>query len=205
MLHNTGHVASGHVEDRFAPYLDSFAEDDAIAQRVDASAPVMIRGDRVETVEDFVYLSSKLCHDGSLDKEVSHRMGRAAANFHKFRKVLWDNEHVPLSTKCQMYRGAVLSTLLYSCEAWAVKQVHVRRPEVFQMGCLRQLLGVSLRDRLRNVDIRQRCGVRPIAQLLRGNRMRWFGQLCAWTMTGWLRGSCLVHVRMGSVKLVGHA
>ena len=51
---------------------------------------------------------------------------------------------------------------------------------VFEMKCLRAILGVSLRDRARNVDIRSRLTVdKTIIDIIRRRRRRlqWFGHL----------------------------
>ena len=46
--------------------------------------------------------------------------------------------------------------LLYSGETWAVVQ-HLSPLAVFQMNCLKRICGISLRDRVPNVDILNRC------------------------------------------------
>ena len=47
------------------------------------------------------------------------------------------------------------------------------------MRCLRQILGVSLRDRLRNETIRERCDQQtPIEEEIQKRRLRWFGHVC---------------------------
>ncbi|KAG2456027.1 GBRA1 protein, partial [Polypterus senegalus] len=47
------------------------------------------------------------------------------------------------------------------------------------MHCLRQILRVSLRDRLRNEDIRRRCNnLPPIEEQIQTRRLRWFGHVC---------------------------
>ncbi|RXN24006.1 E3 ubiquitin- ligase TRIM39-like protein [Labeo rohita] len=51
--------------------------------------------------------------------------------------------------------------------------------EVFQMRCLRQILQVSLRDRISNNEIRHRCHDQPsIDEQIQRRQLRWFGHVC---------------------------
>ena len=51
--------------------------------------------------------------------------------------------------------------------------------EVFQMRCLRRILGITLLDRMRNNVIRERCCNQPtIEEQIQQHRLRWFGHIC---------------------------
>ena len=57
-----------------------------------------------------------------------------------------------------------------------------RMPEdwryIFQMRCLRQILGISLRDRVPNTEIRRRCSNQPtIKERCKAARLRWLGHV----------------------------
>ena len=67
---------------------------------------------------------------------------------------------------------------VYASETWTILEEDERKLLVFEMQCLRTILGVTLRDRLRNVDIRKRLGVnRTIIDIIRRRRLQWFGHL----------------------------
>jgi hypothetical protein len=57
-----------------------------------------------------------------------------------------------------MYEGIVVPTLLYGSEVWAASADDRRRMGVIEMKCMRAMCGVSIRDRIRNEEVRRRCG-----------------------------------------------
>src|SRR6218665_244744 len=63
-----------------------------------------------------------------------------------------------------------------SNRGWVEKSA-TERTNLRQMRMLRWILGVSLRDRRRNEDIRQVLGVACITDKVREARMRWYGHV----------------------------
>ena len=72
----------------------------------------------------------------------------------------------------------MLSLLHYNSETWTLKGESKRRLLVFEMGCLRRIVGVSRRDKMRNTDIRRKAGVEDdIVLKITRRRMRYFGHV----------------------------
>jgi len=71
----------------------------------------------IEKVDDFCYLGSYISHNGSCEKDVRVRIGKATAVFGKMRKI-WKNKCINLKVKMRLYEAIVLSTLLYNAEVW---------------------------------------------------------------------------------------
>ena len=67
--------------------------------------------------------------------------------------------------------------LLYGTKCWASKKEHIQKIGVTEMRMLRLMCRSTLRDRIRNEDIRTKIGVADIANKLRENRLRWFGHV----------------------------
>uniref|UniRef100_A0A914X542 Endonuclease-reverse transcriptase n=1 Tax=Plectus sambesii TaxID=2011161 RepID=A0A914X542_9BILA len=79
----------------------------------------------------------------------------------------------------RVFRATTIPALLYGSETWTLLQADSKRLEVFQMRCLRRILGVSLRDKLKNDIIRTRCERQPtIKDQIKQRCLRWFGHVC---------------------------
>ena len=68
------------------------------------------------------------------------RIARAA--FQALGKV-WSARDITTTTKLQVYETLVLSCLLYNSETWTMKCSSEQRLNVFEMACLRRILGVT--------------------------------------------------------------
>lgn len=137
---------------------------------------ITLRGITIEEVQQFKYLGSKFGNDGHLDQEISNKIQNAAAAFHNMKHI-WSSSYT-INFKTLMFRVHVLPVLLYSCETWALTEAQLSRLETFQMKCLRRIVGVTLLDKHRNIDILRLCDKQEtIADLIRLQRLRWFGHM----------------------------
>ena len=138
---------------------------------------ISINGISLKQVDEFVYLGSKIAGDGSSDQDVRRRIGLANGVVQSLDKI-WRAKDISVNTKTRVYKTLVLSLLLYNSETWALKEESKRRLLVFEMGCLRRIVGVSRRDRMRNTDIRRKAGVEDdIVLKITRRRMRYFGHV----------------------------
>ena len=57
-----------------------------------------------------------------------------------------------------IWESIVIPTVLYGSKSWVLSAEERHRVNVFDMRCLRRVLGVSVMERVRNVDINRLCG-----------------------------------------------
>ncbi len=83
-----------------------------------------------------------------------------------------------MSAKRRLYEGVVVPTALYGAETWNTKEADRRRLDVFEMRCLRSMVGVTRLDRVRNEEVRRRAGVvRKMSERVDQRVLGWYGHM----------------------------
>ena len=115
--------------------------------KIMASGPItswQIDGETVETVSDFIFLSSKITADGDCSHEIKRR-------FLLVRKIMtnldsiFKSRDITLPTKVYLVKAMVFPAGMYGCESWTVKKAEHRRIDAFELWCWRRLLRVPAR------------------------------------------------------------
>lgn len=140
------------------------------------TADISIEGSLTEQVTNFTYLGSVMSSDGTIDKELGTRVGKAYSAFSSLCRI-WYNRNIRTCTKIRIYRAAVLTVLLYGCEAWTTTQAQGRRVEAFHQRCLRRILRIQWYKRVTNREVLERAGIEPISAFIGNGRLRWFGHV----------------------------
>jgi len=160
---------------------------------------IQAAGSVIEKVDVFCYLGSYLSSNGSCEKDVKVRIGKAAAVFGKMRKI-WKNVNISLRVKTRLYEAIILSTHLYGADVWPLTATLTKRLDAAHHRWHRSILGISWEDRITNVKIRTRTGQQTIENILRERRLRWLGhvprmdrqripqQAPSWQVSGYKRG-----------------
>lgn len=145
---------------------------------VGCTGDLALNGTPIEKVSQFMYLGSCFSDDGSIASEVQHRIGLASSAFSLLKRSLWLRQEVSVATKVRIYNAAILPCLLYGSETWTLLSDHLQKLEVFHMRCLRKITGVSLRQHLRNEEVRRMAGGSvTVEQMIRKRRLQWFGHV----------------------------
>ena len=139
--------------------------------------PITLQNHVLEDVKSFSYLGSEVEQTGKVEKEVTTRIQKAGTVYQMWRRKVFRNRTLSRDTKMRVFRTLVMSVLLYGAETWPVTKKDIRKLTTFQMRCLRDILGVTLWHKRRNVDILRETEEHPIEQQLRQKRLQWFGHL----------------------------
>ena len=97
-------------------------------------------------------------------------------NWRKISGVLCD-KRVPPHVKGNIYKMIVQPAMLYDMETLPVTSSHVKKLEVTEMKMCRWACGHTLRDHVRNENIKERLKVESITERYRKARPRWFGHV----------------------------
>src|SRR6478609_4255362 len=138
---------------------------------------VSINEKKLNLVEEFVYLGGVITSEGKSDKDVKRLIGFASRVMSSL-KVIWQARDISLRTNVMVYESLGLSLLLYNSETWTLHEDTKQRLRVSEIGCLRRILGVTRRDRIRNVHVRERLNLSTdIVQRVAERRLRFFGHV----------------------------
>lgn len=133
-------------------------------------------GNALKQVETFKYLGSMLNAKGGCEVDVRNRIKAAWQKWRDLTGVLCDRK-ISVQLRGKVYKTMIRPVLIYGAEAWALKRREEEQLERTEMKMLRWILGVSLRDRKRNEDIRKTLGVTCITNKVREARLRWYGHV----------------------------
>ena len=107
---------------------------------------IVIDGEEVEHVEEFVFLGSVVPNSA---KDVIRRIGLASTAFGRLREAIWKKKSISNALKIRLYNALIVPIATYASGTWTLRSSETRRLEVFEMRCLRAILGVTCRERLK--------------------------------------------------------
>jgi hypothetical protein len=137
---------------------------------------VQLAGGVAEYVQKFKYLGGVVSPHGTCDGELDARIAKAMGKFKDMNRV-WRNKRVKLQTRVRCYKCYVLPILRFGSEFWALTKKQTKRLEVVHSKCMRQMLRVRLQDHHTLVELRKRCRLPSMAQMLHADRLKWLGHV----------------------------
>ena len=136
-----------------------------------------IRKQRIQTTDSFTYLGCVVSRDQRSDRDMQSGLVKAATAFNMLRGPIWYRKTVSIEAKIRIFRACVLPVLLYGSEIWSLTVAQESRLNSFYMRCIRTILGLNLGDRVSNQRVLHLSGQPPLENIMRRNRLRWFGHV----------------------------
>ena len=136
-----------------------------------------IDGDEYEIVDKLCNLGGDmLSQEGGCEHAV---LKRIQTGWLKFRELsgLLIGKGMSLKSKGIVYTTCIRPAMLYVSETWATKIEDIRKLQRSEMRMLRLMTGVSLSERKSNECVRSMLAIDDIAEVMRRNRLRWFGHV----------------------------
>ena len=138
---------------------------------------INIDGHKLEQVQTFVYLGGAITETGTCEDDIKQRICKALGAVQRLHTI-WQSKDIRKDTKLQLYNTLILSILLYGAETWTLKKADENRLLVFEMACLRKIMGVTRLDKIRNQKIRETLGHnRTVLDIIRDRRLKYFGHI----------------------------
>ena len=108
-----------------------------------------IDGEAVETVGDFIFLSSKITTDDDCSREIKGHLFLGRKGMTNPDSILKSRD-ITLSTKVHLVKALVFAVVMYGCESWTIQKAECRRIDAFELWCWRRLLRVPWTARRSN-------------------------------------------------------
>ena len=92
--------------------------------KIMASGPItswQIDGETVETVADFIFLSSKITADGDFSQEIKRCLLLGRKVMTNLDSILKSRD-ITLPTKVRLVNAMVFPVIMYECESWTIKK-----------------------------------------------------------------------------------
>ena len=113
---------------------------------------IQIDDERIEIVEDYTFLGSRINKDGDCSHEINRRLmlGRQAMiNLEKLMK----SRDINMNTKKKIVQTMVFPITTYGCESWTIKKQDRRKVDAFELWCWRRVLRVPWTAKRTNQSI----------------------------------------------------
>ena len=165
---------------------------------------ITLRGQRLKNVEKFKYLGTyftarpmaktvtkkrdtkkksrkktprQVAKTSFLNANLDNRVAKASGSFYCYAAPLYRRKDIPLRQKVKVFKVTAIPTLLYGSEVWAPSKDEVQRLESWQNRSMRYMMGIiySKHGHVPSAELRRKCKLRKIEDLLRTRRLRWFG------------------------------
>ena len=103
--------------------------------KIMASGPItsgQIDGKTVDTVADFIFLSSKITADGNCSHEIKRHLLLGRKVMTNLDSILKSRD-VTLPTKIHLVTAMVFPVVMYGCESWTIKKAEHQRIDAFEL------------------------------------------------------------------------
>ena len=112
--------------------------------KIMADGPIttwQIGGETMETVTDFIFLSSKIIADIECSHEIKRHLllGRKAMT--RLDNVLKSRDFT-LPTNVHLVKAMPFPVVMYECKSWIIKKAEHQKNDVFELWCWRRLLRI---------------------------------------------------------------
>ena len=102
--------------------------------KIMASGPITSWQTDGETVDDFIFLGSKITADGDCSHEIKRRLLLGRKVMTNLDSILKSRD-ITLSTNIHLVKAMVFPVVMYGCESWTVKKGECQRIDPFELWC----------------------------------------------------------------------
>ena len=158
--------------------------------------PILVNGKQVNYVHEYLYLGQLVTFTRRGDKEINRRISLAWNKFWSLSFIFQDKK-LKLRTKRDVMDTCVLPVLLYGAQTWSLTEKQKNMLRICQRKMERKILHISLKDRIRNSEIRQRTGILDAVSRATDIKWKWGGHLMRMEQQRWAQAATVWDPRGG--------
>lgn len=143
----------------------------------DTRMNIEIEGTKIEQVERFKYLGVVIDNTGKQDAEINERIEKSIKLYYAMNSKFLHKKEISRQTKMNVYKAVCRPILTYGCESWVLTQRQKSKVQATEMKFLRRIKGVTKRDKIRNVRIREELEVSAVSDFIEQRQLGWWGHL----------------------------
>ncbi|TWW56043.1 hypothetical protein D4764_08G0000300 [Takifugu flavidus] len=130
-------------------------------------------------VEEFKYLGILFTSEGRMEREIDRRIGAASAVMRVLNQSVVVKKELSRKAKLSIYRSIYVPVLTYGHQRWVMTERMRSRIQAAEMSFLCRVAGLSLRDRVRILDILDNLGlgVEPLLLHIKRSQLGCLGHL----------------------------
>lgn len=138
---------------------------------------IKIKNQTVEQVDNVKYLGAIIDKTGKIEEEINNRIATTAKLFYGINRGFINKKEISNKTKLTVYKTVYLPTLLYGSETWVLTEKQHKKIQVQEMKYLRKVAGVTIMDKIRNEEIRERLKIESVRKYMEKAKLRWWGHM----------------------------
>ena len=118
-----------------------------------------------------------MSHYHDPEKDLRSQINRATAMSGCLRQIVWTNPFMRTDSKIKIYKTCIRPIMTYGIEIREETNKTKSMLRVAEMKNLRTIMGKTRRDRIRNTNIRQQCGIQDVVRWGRQRKRQWFAHV----------------------------
>ena len=144
-----------------------------VISREDKQHTIRLNDDILEQVNSYKYLGVMIESNCSLKEEITQRIGKATKVYAQLGQSFISKRELTTKTKMSIFNAIYCPTLIYGCESWTLDNRDKSRLQATEMKFLRRSVGKTKRDKVRNVNIREKVKTDSLEVKIERNQLRW--------------------------------
>lgn len=158
--------------------------------------PIIFNQKHVDYVQEYIYLGQLVSFMKSGEREIIRRISLAWNKFWSLSFILLDKK-LKINIKREIMDMCILPVLIYGAQTWSLTEKQKNMLRINQRKMERKILCISLKDKIRNSEIRKRTGIQDVVIRATDIKWKWGGHLMRMEQQRWAQTTTVWEPRVG--------